>query len=226
MNDRPLDNVALNKERCPLCAAVDIQRFYADRAREYLQCGICSLVFVPFVYFISQDKEKQRYDIHQNCSLDQGYRKFLDRTYGAMQKILKPASSGLDFGSGPGPTLSLMFKEAGHKMAIYDYFYAQDKSVFERQYDFITATEVLEHLHQPRQELERLWACLKPGGKLGIMTKLVLNKQAFSSWHYINDMTHVCFFSKETFQWLANKWQAEIDFIDKDVIFLYKRNVE
>ncbi len=221
--DQLLKNkIDISKEKCPLCRSADIQKYYKDKTREYLQCGLCSLVFVPSIYFMSLQKEKQRYDTHQNCSDDIGYRKFLNRTFCPMQKILKPASMGLDFGSGPGPTLSVMFEEAGHKMAIFDHFYAQDKSVFKKQYDFITATEVLEHLQHPQEELDRLWSCLKPGGKLGIMTKLVLDKQAFASWHYINDLTHVCFFSKQTFQWLADMWQAKINFINNDVIFLEK----
>ena len=56
----------------------------------------------------------------------------------------------------------------------------------------------------------------------GIMTKLVLDKRAFSSWHYINDATHVCFYSTATFKWLAEKWGAGIDFVEKDAIILTK----
>jgi len=107
-------------------------------------------------------------------------------------------------------------------MAIYDHFYARDPSVLEKQYDFVTATEVVEHLHNPKKELDRLWACLKPGGWLGIMTKLALDREAFARWHYKNDPTHVCFFSRLTFEWLAAQWQAELTFADKDVILFYK----
>ena len=139
-----------------------------------------------------------------------------------MQARIAPHSKGLDFGSGPGPTLSVMFEEVGHAVALYDHFYARNPSIFERSYDFITATEVVEHLHQPRQELDRLWASLKPGGYLGIMTKLVLDQAAFATWHYKNDLTHVCFFSRTTFQWLAAQWQAELTFEGKDVVILKK----
>ncbi len=108
-------------------------------------------------------------------------------------------------------------------MVIYDYFYANNVSIFKNSYDFITTSEVVEHLHQPQQELERLWSILKPGGLLGIMTKRVHNREAFMTWHYKNDLTHVCFFSEATFQWLAKKWNAELKLPDKDVVLFTKK---
>lgn len=107
-------------------------------------------------------------------------------------------------------------------MAIYDHFYAPDTQPLECSYDFITASEVVEHLHQPGCELERLWSCLKPNGWLGIMTKRVIDQQAFTTWHYKNDPTHVCFFSVETFEWLAKRWGATLIFPEKDVVLLKK----
>jgi len=196
--------------------------FYQDSHRDYFRCQICNLVFVPSAQFLSAEDEKARYDLHQNSPDDQDYRRFLSRIFIPMQELLAPGSRGLDFGSGPGPTLSKMFEEVGHSMAIYDHFYARNSSVLEKQYDFITATEVVEHLHNPKKELDRLWACLKPGARLGIMTKLALDREAFARWHYKNDPTHVCFFSRLTFEWLAAQWQAELTFADKDVILFHK----
>ncbi len=142
-----------------------------------------------------------------------------------MRKQLVPESRGLDFGCGPGPTLSRMFEEAGFPMSLHDPFYANKPSTLEKEYDFITASEVVEHLHNPRKELERLWQCLRPGGLLGIMTKLVFDRQAFQHWHYKNDHTHVHFFSRSTFEWLAEQWQAALTFAGKDVILLGKKNL-
>ena len=110
-------------------------------------------------------------------------------------------------------------------MEIYDIFYARELSVLNRQYDFVTATEVLEHLHNPGQELDRLWTLLKPGGNLGIMTQLVKDQETFSRWYYKNDPTHVCFYSRSTFQWLAGRWQVEVEFADKDVILFHKNSI-
>lgn len=198
-------------------------RFYGqDTLRRYIQCLCCRLVFVPARYQLSFTKEKAYYDLHQNETHDIGYRTFLSRLFNPMQNCLTPPAKGLDFGCGSGPALAAMFHEAGYEMAIYDPYYAPDISVLKPYYDFITATEVVEHLFHPGQELGKLYALLKPGGWLGIMTKLVTNQTAFSTWHYKRDPTHVCFFSRDTFSWWATQQGCEVSFIDKDVILLHK----
>ena len=171
-------------------------------------------------------QEKAEYDLHQNSSDDIGYRKFLSRLFDPMLPKLQPHSCGLDFGSGPGPTLSVMFEEQGHRMDIYDHFYAHDPSRLAQQYDFISASEVIEHLHCPHQDLNRLWACLKPQGHLGIMTKRVRDSHAFAHWHYKDDLTHVCFFAIKTFEWLANDWQATLEVMGPDVVIFTKHCVD
>jgi hypothetical protein len=196
--------------------------YYEDRQRPYWHCLTCHLVFVPPAFYLSAEAEKAEYDLHQNTPDDPGYRRFLSRLFNPVQARLTPHSHGFDFGSGPGPTLSQMFAAAGHTMTLYDVFYAKDESVWEQQYDFITASEVAEHLHQPGKELARLWHCLKPGGTLGLMTKLVLNRQAFANWHYKNDRTHVCFFSRQTFAWLGELWGCPPEFIGQDVVIFEK----
>jgi len=182
------------------------------------------LVFVDPQYFLSAADEKRQYDFHENDSADAGYRKFLSRISIPMCKLLKEGACGLDFGSGPGPTLSLMFIEAGHPMKIYDPIYADDKSVLDQKYDFITATEVAEHFYYPAQSFDKILKCLKPGGYLGIMTKLVIDRRAFENWHYKDDQTHVSFFSNETFEWLISRWRMQPVFREGDVIILKKNS--
>jgi SAM-dependent methyltransferase len=208
---------------CPLCCSVNVRDFFQDKHRSYYQCNVCGLVFVPSSQFVSAEDEKKRYDLHQNSPENLGYCAFLNRLVVPLQHCLAPKSIGLDFGSGPSPTLSLMFEQAGHSMTLFDYFYKRDPAALEKQYDFITATEVLEHLHDPKKELERLWGCLKQGGHLGIMTQSAVHQDAFSAWHYKNDLTHICFFSRSTFTWLAHQWDAEMTFPDEGVVIFRKK---
>jgi len=212
----------IQSQTCPLCMTTDTNAFYRDSKRNYLRCNKCHLIYVPPQYFLSPAEEIAEYRLHQNSPQDPGYRRFLGRLFVPLLKRLPEKCRGLDFGSGPGPTLSVMFSETGHTMSIYDHFFAPDQAVLRDTYDFITASEVVEHLHHPGLELDKLWSCLKPGGWLGIMTKLALDQEAFASWHYKNDPTHVVFFSRATCQWLAERWQANLVFANKDVILLQK----
>ena len=216
----PIDTTA-----CPLCKNKKVREYSQDRNRNYFQCPVCNLVFVPSWQFLSAEDEKKRYDLHQNSPQDLNYRRFLSRFFIPLQKNLPPGSHGLDFGSGPEPTLSGMFEEAGHSMMLFDSFYEPVPAVLEQQYDFITATEVVEHLHDPKKELERLWACLKQGGWLGIMTNPAVEQDAFPRWYYKNDLTHVCFFSRATFAWLALQWHADLVFADSDVVLFHKNHI-
>jgi hypothetical protein len=116
----------------------------------------------------------------------------------------------------------VLFEEAGFDVAVYDPYYADIPELLDRQYDFITASEVVEHLREPSTEWAGLWSCLKAGGILGIMTKLVIDADAFSRWHYKNDPTHICFYSVATFEWLAGYLRAELRFPFTDVVLLIK----
>ena len=207
---------------CPLCAGHEISPYFTDQRRSYLGCGGCGLVFVAPASYLTRAAERAEYELHQNSIDDPGYRAFLARFMDPLMQRLAPGARGLDFGCGPGPALAHMLREAGFEVAVYDSFYAPDERVLGEHYDFICATEVVEHLHRPGVELARLWSLLRPGGWLGIMTKLVRDHRAFASWHYKNDPTHVCFFSADTWRWWARQQDASLSIIGADVILLQR----
>jgi hypothetical protein len=55
------------------------------------------------------------------------------------------------------------------------------------------------------------------------MTRSVVPREDFPRWHYKNDLTHIRFYSPETFRWLAAKWGADLQFPAEDVA-LFRRN--
>ena len=208
---------------CLLCQSSSTEDYYLD-TRQYWQCGDCDLVFVASSEHLSEAEEKSRYDFHENNPEDLGYRKFLNRLIKPLSERLSPGSSGLDFGCGPGPTVSVMLEDLGHTMACYDKYYAPDPVVLDTPYDFITSTEVLEHLRSPGEEVSKLMQMLKPGGYLGVMTKLTPSKSDFANWHYKKDPTHICFYSESTFEWVAEQWKLSIEILDTDVVILQSGN--
>lgn len=208
---------------CVLCGASGLAFYHRDSQREYWRCSVCELVQVPPAWHLSAAAEKAHYDLHENTPGDPAYRTFLSRTFDPVVARLQPGAAGLDFGCGPGPALPAMFREAGFHCAEYDLFYAPDEEVLQRRYDFITATEVVEHLAAPGEVLNRLWQQLRPHGLLALMTKRVLDVERFAGWHYRVDPTHIVFFHQRTFEWLAGQWEASVIFPANDVVLLQKK---
>jgi len=207
---------------CPLCGALALAPFARDARRVYLQCRRCSLVFVPPAQHLTADAERAHYDLHRNSPEDPRYRRFLARLADPLMARLPPPARGLDFGSGPGPTLSVMLAEAGYSMAIYDPFYAPDTAPLGETWDFICATEVVEHLFAPGATLALLWRQLRPGGWLGIMTKLADDPESFASWHYKKDPTHVCFFSRATWAFWSQRCGTRPEYVGDDTVLFRK----
>ena len=116
-----------------------------------------------------------------------------------------------------------MLEECGYSVDLYDKFYAKNDVVFEKQYDFITASEVVEHLRQPFVELSRLMGLLKSNGVLAIMTQILTPQIDFNQWYYKNDPSHIGFFSEKALNFLAEKWQAELYVISERVV-MFKKN--
>ncbi len=219
MNTHPTSKTAT---ACPLCSGRDQLPYHQDRYRSYWLCNECALVFVPPNERPDIIAEKAEYDKHDNQLDDENYRAFLARLAEPLLERVAPGSIGLDFGSGPGPLLASMLRQAGMRVRTYDVFYDPDASVWYQNYDFITCTEVVEHLHNPGREFSRLFEVLVPNGWLGIMTKRVIDREAFADWHYIRDLTHVCFFSEDSLQWLANHHNARMILPAEDVVLFQK----
>ncbi len=209
-------------DQCPLCQGVTLTPWHQDGVRPYWLCTACALVFVPRPYHLDTAAEKAIYDLHQNDTGDAGYRRFLSRLLTPLLARLPGHASGLDFGCGPGPVLATMLEDAGHTVQLYDKLYQPDATVLDRCYDFVTASEVVEHLDQPRVTWNTLQNLLKPGGWLAIMTKRVRDQAAFSRWHYIRDPTHIAFYHDATFAWIARHWQLSLDICGADVVLLQK----
>lgn len=208
---------------CPLCLSDQTNVHAKDKHRSYCHCSHCELVFVPGCFHLCADDEKAIYDQHENHPEDEGYQKFLSRLMTPLLAHLRPSAKGLDFGCGPGPTLSLMLKQRGFDMGVFDPFYANHPEALARQYDFITTTEVVEHLSQPAAVFEQLFNMLRPEGVLGIMTKTIPSLDNFSDWHYTRDPTHITFYAQESFRYLAKQYQYQVEFAGSDVILMTRQ---
>ncbi len=194
--------------RCPLCLDDGVSEFHerVDKrygVQTYRKCGVCSLISLAPECHLAPDDEKARYDLHRNDPGDEGYVRFLSALAVPLSKRLEPASHGLDFGCGPGPAMDAILGSSGHTVALFDPYYRPDRGLLDETYDFVTCTEVLEHLRDPRAELERIDGMLRSGGLFGAMTTLIERDEDFPDWWYRKDPTHICFYRRATFEWIA-----------------------
>lgn len=197
---------------CPVCEGAEV-RFFADvGGREYLRCETCEATFLTAAQRPGRAEEKREYDRHRNDIDDPGYRRFLSRLTEPLLQRVPAGSEGLDYGCGAGPALAAMLSEAGHRVRLYDPIFHPDAAVLEQYYDFITCTEVVEHMHRPAGEFRRLNALLRPGGRLGVMTNFQTEDARFADWHYRRDPTHVVFYRESTLAFIADRmgWSMEI----------------
>ncbi len=171
---------------------------------------------------MSPEAEKARYETHQNSPLDSRYRDFLSRMVDALRPKLLPGWKGLDYGCGPGPTVSVMLEEKGFSMENYDPYFAPQIDVLRETYDFITCTETVEHFSQPRKEFEQFNRLLHKGGWLGIQTEFLDSEKEFSSWWYRLDPTHICFWKRKTMDWVAQHFSWEVEYPRKSVALFRK----
>ena len=218
----------MNKEFCPLCYSSKIEFLVSKKVykhkRDFMFCINCELVFVPEKFHLSKQEQINRYLQHNNNPYDSEYRKFLSKIIEPLIDKIIPGAKGLDYGSGPGPTLSLMLDELGYSVNIYDIYFSEDDSVLTFSYDFITCSETAEHFVSPREEFDKLDKMLKNNGILVIMTSMLDSKDNFKDWYYNRDPTHLSFYTKTTMIWISNKYNYEISFYGSSVI-LFKKNI-
>ena len=187
-----------------------------------MDCGVCQLVFLAPGERPSPEDEAAEYALHQNDPADPSYRAFLDQLAAPMAARLPAGARGLDFGCGPGPTLSIMLSERGFPCADYDPLFRPEPALLDQTWDFIACSEVVEHLHEPGAEFDRLDRALAPGGLLGIMTSLLTPEIDFAAWSYRRQPSHVVFYRPGTMAWIAawRGWSMEI--LGGNIVFFTK----
>lgn len=209
--------------QCPVCLEGEPAPFRQIGKQVYLRCPVCQATIMAPESRLTAEEEKQVYELHDNDPEDPGYCRFLAKLAEPLSERLPMGAAGLDFGCGPGPALALMLREAGFEMALYDPFFHPDPTVLANRYDFVSCTEVVEHLYQPAEVFRQLDSLLKPGGWLAIMTCIQTDDARFDNWHYRRDPTHVVFYREATFQWLADHYGWQLEIPRKDVVLLQKR---
>lgn len=202
--------------KCVLCENPDSARFKVVKKPEhsYYHCDSCDLIFMTPDERLPSVEEKVRYDMHENHD-QAGYRAFLAPLMKEVEDYAartgKPARElhMLDYGCGPTAFLGACFVAKDFQVTNYDLYYQPDQDALKKSYNIVTCTEVWEHFHNPKIDIEQQLRMLKHGGLLAIMTSAHKGEAHFHDWHYRRDPTHVSFFSEKTIQWVAQKYNLK-----------------
>ena len=208
---------------CPLCHASPLAPFAEVRGRRYVRCGTCAVTVLDPAQLPTPAEERAEYRLHNNDSGDPGYRRFLAQVTEPLLERLPAGAEGLDFGCGPGPAIAAMLGERGIAVRNYDPFFHPDAAALERQYDFVTCTEVAEHFHRPGAAFAQLDGLLRPGGWLGLMTGVLRDDSGFAGWPYIRERSHVTFYRPETLAWIAGRFGWDLEMAGRNVALFRKR---
>jgi hypothetical protein len=202
---------------CPLCQTDESSPFHVGARGTFHRCATCALVFLDPEQWPSLDAEIGRYELHENETGDAGYETFLSRLAEPVIARVPADGRGLDYGSGESDTLAAMLTRSGRPTVAYDPAFRASAGALRRRYDFIVCSEVLEHVHAPRALFVRFGQLLRPGGIVGVMTGMYDAVPSFADWWYIRDITHVCFYSAATMEWIARKLGWRVEFPAGDV---------
>jgi len=207
---------------CIVCSSNLVESFQTSDNLNYWHCNSCGAKFLDRKHYIDEDTEKKRYLEHENIIEDEGYRNFLSKLSNPLIGKIHTSAKGLDFGCGHGPALADIFTKNKYSIDLYDPFFFPNKEIFSKTYDFITCTETAEHFFNPKKEFDLMNALLKKDGWLGLMTCFLTTHDAFDSWHYRRDPTHVVFYAEKTFEVIAKQrdWNCEI--VAKDIVLFNK----
>lgn len=187
---------------CPLCAT-ESSVFFESPNQLFFACPCCNLIFLHRNLLLNSVQEHERYNLHQNNSLDIGYQKFVQPIVTKIETLLLPMHKGLDFGSGKDSAISYMLTKKNYTILQYDPYYAPNSKLLSETYHYIACCEVIEHFYNPFKEFELLYSLLQPRGVLLCMTNLYKPTIDFNNWYYKNDPTHVSIFSEKTCHWIA-----------------------
>jgi predicted TPR repeat methyltransferase len=193
--------------RCKICDATT--RTIRDEKKElsYYRCESCGFVYLDDKYIVDSEREKDQYEMHQNSFESLGYVKmFEDFITEAIIPYEEHIETALEFGCGSGPVLAELLRRRGMEVDQYDLYFFPHKVYEGKKYDLITSTEVFEHLQNPIAILETLVEHTQDNGYIALMTRFPsAEDKIFLDWWYRRDVTHISFFTPQSFEIMAQK---------------------
>lgn len=200
--------------KCKCCNSQNLNCLNIQK--KYYFCNDCHSAFLSEDDFVSEEKEIERYSLHNNDLTDNGYKTYLEKFYQKIIEFTGNKGNYLDYGSGPNPCLVQLIREDKQfnefeVIDAWDLFYTPNFIPKKQNYDVISCLEVAEHFKNPIEDLSNIYSLLKKQGKLILQTQFINcdNFQDFTNffikWWYKEDCTHVLFYSKKGIELCAKE---------------------
>lgn len=199
-------------KKCKICDKDTIKTIDPKTKKEYQKCLSCGYIYLEEIFYVDEARQKKHYDKHDNSFESIGYVKMFEDLIGEFVTPYKSdIKTALDFGCGRGEVLPALLERENILCDKYDIFYFPQKVYEDKSYDLIVSTEVFEHLQNPYDTLKELFAHMKKGSYLLLMTIFHPdNDEEFFKWWYIRDVTHIGFFNLSTFKHLSSTLNLKI----------------
>lgn len=202
---------------CPLCNTIE----HTPMNQDFKVCSHCFGIYKRNDLLLDAQKEKERYDLHNNDASDTHYQNFISPITEAVTYHFTPTAVGLDFGAGKSSAICKVLDDKNYNIQPYDPFFNDNKALLAQMYDYITSSEVIEHFYEPKKEFSRLKGLLKPNGALFCMTHLYDENIDFEKWYYKNDPTHVFIYQEKTIEYICKTFEFRRYKIENRLISLF-----
>lgn len=239
----------MTRSSCPLCNSEIFFEYLDFGYAAVMKCKYCALMFSKDVgsaeevingYRTGFHSERHKKGQSINALISYKLLSQLPPQYG-----LSSTDRLLEVGSGYGYFLSEVERLSDSRVGIepsnvertfsqnlnyqVEHYSALDE-VAGATFDFVFSSEVIEHVVEPRLFLEQLKSCVRPGGRVVLVTDNFEShiasamKKHFPKWI---PHSHVCHFSKSTLHRLTVECGLEVlcefDFTPFDALILYWR---
>jgi 2-polyprenyl-3-methyl-5-hydroxy-6-metoxy-1,4-benzoquinol methylase len=223
---------------CPLCHHTQTDFLYQIKGDRILQCQSCSMIFAESQPFDKMQMYSQAY--YSGSSESAGYQSYeseltshqatFRQRLKSCERLLGRKGVLLDYGCAVGhlgktakdlgwrvfaTDLSYYAVEAAHQQFGLDGFVSDlaEPPLKRQQFDMVTLYDVIEHMSEPRQILERLQPLIKDHGLLHVTTP---NVESWSArmmrdfWYHFKPQEHLLYFSKVTLERILSECGFEI----------------
>ena len=212
-------------KQCPLCSS-DSKHYITVDSYSYNHCNQCNHIWLDSTHYLKEVEESERYLLHNNNADNISYVNYLTRIYNECEKYAPKSSleSGVvDYGCCAEEVMVKVIEKSGYEGYGYDPLFNIVVPLNNLPVGVVIASESVEHFYNPLTEFKQIHSWLKPGGTLFIKTSLTDTVDDFGSWWYRKDPTHVQFFSRQSFQFIAETIGFRLLFAEKNTVVLEKK---